>query len=151
MSIHYTLYHETTAKHAEVPKALRPVIEVHEGATGAEVSAGTSWLSDGPISMTAKQLDWLPGIAERNEVAAKLCVDFQLIAEEVTEAKPTMLRHVLALLDHFEGNAVLHDVADNVVLRRRAEKLEINTGCSFWTPELLGLVAQAHTTYEEKV
>ncbi len=95
---------------------------------------GVSWLPDGPVSISAFPLDWLPAIAENNGVAAKLAVDFQLIAEEVFEAKPIMLRDLLFLLDKISGDAVFHDVADNVVLRRREGKLELNLACTISGP-----------------
>ena len=141
MTINYTLYLATDAKPTDATEAVRPLIDkIVIDASQGKLPPGTSWIPDGAVSITAWTLDFLPGIAEENGIAAKLAVDFQLIVEETVEAKPIMVRDLLAILDKLPGDAVFHDVGDLVLLRRRGARLELNLSYTFWTPELRKLV-----------
>ena len=147
MTISYTLYLATDAKPEEATEALRPLVENPDVDTASQqLPSGMSWIPDGPVSITARPLNWRRGDAEADGVAAKLGVDFDLIAEESFEAKPVMLRDLLAILDRLPGDAVFHDVAGDIVLRRLAGKLELNLSCSFWTPELIALMPGTYTS-----
>lgn len=143
--MHYTLYLATDAAPAATTEALRPLVESHEADTSSEEeSPGVSCIADSPVTITAWSVGWRPADGERYGFAAKLGVDFNLIDEQSVEAKPIMLRDLLALLDTLHGDAVFLDLADNIVLHRVGEKLELNLSCSFWTPELIALVPGTH-------
>ncbi|MDE1976235.1 MAG: hypothetical protein KGL04_06760 [Elusimicrobia bacterium] len=139
MSIGYTLYVASGADPSAVPAAL--------GVQG-KMSRQKSWVSDGPVSITAWRLAGRrPGVAEKNGVAAELGVDFELYLPELEEAKKAMVRDVAAVLASLKGDAVFIDMADRVVLRRKKGRWAVNRTAPLWTPELLALVPEPYDCF----
>jgi hypothetical protein len=145
MTISYTLHLASDARPEDATRALKPLVsKAPSGTAEKPAPPGMSWPADGPVTITARPLTWLPAVAEENGVAAKLAIYFDLIAEESEEAKPVMLRDLQALLQRLPGDAMFHDLGDETVLRRRAGKLELNLANALWSPELLALVTVPH-------
>jgi len=140
MSIEYTMY---LAKNSE-PKApteiLRTTFRLPGGQDLTDDFSVRSWIADGPVTITAWKLArGTPGMAEDNGVDAKLGIRFQLFVDEIDAAKKVMIRDLCVLLAKMDGDAVFFDLGDQVIIRRKNGRLEVNEQADFWTPELRAL------------
>jgi len=145
MSIDYTLY---LAKHADpkVPaEILRTEFQLAGGKDSTDEDSVRSWLDDGPVSITIWRLDRrIPGVADENAVDAKMGIIFDLRPSDLAAAKKIMIRDLCTLLTELDGDAVFFNLDDQVILRRKDGRLEVNTDADFWTSELRALVSPPH-------
>lgn len=151
MPTSYTMY---LSNHTE-PKEPMEILRAELGLVGGEEFddefSVRSRISDGPVSITAWRLERrTPGVAEENAVDATMGVGFKLYPPEIVEAEKIMLRDLCVLLAKLDGDVVLKDLYDQIILRRKDGRLEVNTEADFWTPELRALVTLPHDAYALK-
>jgi len=141
MTIDYRLYLSNEAAAAEPTSILRSEFNLGKGEDEVIRDTLVSWVPHGPVSIKSRRLDeQSAGMAKEFGLDAKLSVGFQLIVEELDEAKKIMIRDLSVLLSKMDGDAVFFDLGDQVIIRRKNGRLEVNEQADFWTPELRALV-----------
>jgi|GEM_PF-2420602 len=149
MTISYSLYLDNAVAPRDAAEFLRPRrAEPNDDQSAPPPPSGVEFLSDGAVSVHVMPVGAAgAGVAEENGIRAKLSVVFDLFADEVEQAKPVMLGHLLALLERFPGDAVFLDVAGHALMRRRGTRLELARSETFWSPELRARVPEPHSDF----